>query len=140
MSVIDRVKGEVRARWSFGDTKDSGPMALDEAGKRLFVACQRPARILVFDCDGGKLVSWADCAAGAGDVVWDDTHERLYVLGSGVVNVFAIHKDRLRPVTTVTTASGARTGAWVRTSGRLCVGVPGKPPRGSEVWVYRAQP
>jgi hypothetical protein len=136
--AADPTKGEVVDRWKLLDAKDSGPMALDEASRRLFVVCRKPARVFACDTDTGRVVAWADCIADAGDAHFDESRRRLYVSGDGVIGVFGFEKDKFKLLGKVTVAPGARTSAWIPSSGRLCVGVPLKG-KDCEVWVYRAQ-
>lgn len=54
IAVVDRNAMKVVATWSVVSAKANFPMALDEANHRLFIGCRRPAKVLVYDTDGGK--------------------------------------------------------------------------------------
>jgi hypothetical protein len=49
IEVVDRKERKVMATWQLGGPRDNFPMALDETGHRLFVACRRPAEMLALD-------------------------------------------------------------------------------------------
>jgi hypothetical protein len=49
IAVVDRGLNVLEATWPMTDFKANFPMALDEAGHRLFVGCRNPARLVVFD-------------------------------------------------------------------------------------------
>ncbi len=55
--VLDRAKRSEVVRWRLGEYAANFPMALDEARHRLFVVTRRPAELLVFDTESGKLVA-----------------------------------------------------------------------------------
>ena len=49
VAVLERVKREVSATWKVSAARANYPMALDEAGGRLFVGARSPAVMLVYD-------------------------------------------------------------------------------------------
>jgi len=57
IEVVDRKKRQVLAKWPVTDAKSNFPMALDEAHHRLFVGCRKPAKVLAFDTETGKVVA-----------------------------------------------------------------------------------
>ncbi|HEX6464281.1 MAG TPA: hypothetical protein VFZ98_07510, partial [Vicinamibacterales bacterium] len=54
IAVVDRKTMQVLATWPVTTAKSNFPMALDEAGHRLFIGCRRPARALIYDTTTGK--------------------------------------------------------------------------------------
>jgi hypothetical protein len=48
-------------------------MALDEAGRRLFVGCRVPARLVVLDTDSGQVVAKLPTVGDADDVFFDSS-------------------------------------------------------------------
>ena len=57
IAVVDRASMKVAATWRVSTAASNFPMALDEAGHRLFVGCRRPARLLVYDTSSGKEIA-----------------------------------------------------------------------------------
>jgi hypothetical protein len=52
--IVDRRRMKVVGTWAVSKAKSNFPMALDEAGHRLFVGCRQPAEVLVYDTTSGK--------------------------------------------------------------------------------------
>ena len=75
-------------------------MALDEDGRRLFVASREPSRFIVLDSDCGKVLTSLPCVDIADEITYDGRQKRIYVAGTDFVDVFherdAGHYDRLR--------------------------------------------
>jgi WD40 repeat protein len=130
VAVIAREKRAVIARWNTADALANFPMALDEQGKRLFVVCRRPARMLVFDTDSGKVVQNLETVGDADDVFFELTRHQIYVSGGeGAVAVYGQsntydYKHRAH----IVTAPGARTSLFVPNWSRLFVAVPHRVP------------
>ena len=59
IAVVDTTSLKVVAEWPVNTCSGNFPMALDEANHRLFVACLRPARLLVLDMDSGSTLATA---------------------------------------------------------------------------------
>jgi hypothetical protein len=94
IAVVDRTTAKVIHTWRLDQAKANFPMALDEPGHRLFVACRRPARLLVIDTESGRTVDAADCVGDADDVWYDAPARRVYVSGGeGFVSVLALAAD-----------------------------------------------
>ncbi len=113
-------------------------MALDERGRRLFVGCREPARVLVYDTASGKTVTSFDIGRDADDIFFDSASRRLYVSsGEGFLHVFQqADSDRYRTVAKIPTAPGARTCLFVPEEGRLYLAVPRRGKRQAEIRVY----
>ncbi len=87
------------------------PMALDEAGHRLFVVTRFPARLLVFDTNTGKIVQSLQAVGDCDDVFYDQARKRIYASGGeGAVSVFEQQApDRYKELARIATVKGART-------------------------------
>ena len=138
IAVIDREKRSVVQTWRLDGTKGNFPMALDEAGHRLFVGCREPAKLLAIDTETGKVVHAQPCAGDTDDVWYDVAAARVYVSGgAGLVSVFARGEDgRLKPLSEVRTAPGARTSLFAPETSMLYVAVPHRGNQGAEIKVY----
>jgi DNA-binding beta-propeller fold protein YncE len=124
--VIDREKRSVIAEWNIAEASANFPMALDEERKRLFVVCRRPARMLVFDTNSGKIVQTLSTVGDADDIFFNTARRELYVSGGeGAVDVLGEdsangYKQRAR----IVTSAGARTSLFVPDWSRLFIAVP----------------
>jgi hypothetical protein len=138
VTVIDRQKRAVAGNWGLGGALANYPMALDEAGNRLFVGCRLPARLVVFDTATGRIAVALPTVGDVDDVFYDSTRRRVYAIGGeGAVDVFrqrdADHYERLERTAT---APGARTGLFVPALNRLFVAAPRRGSRPARVLVY----
>jgi DNA-binding beta-propeller fold protein YncE len=111
VAVVDREKHAITATWKTGVAFANYPMALDESDKRLFVVTRLPARLLVFDTNGGKIIQKLPAVGDCDDVFYDKNRKRIYASGGdGAISVFeqkdADHYSELARITTV---KGART-------------------------------
>jgi len=116
-------------------------MALDEANRRLFVGCRRPAKVLVFDTASGEPVTSFDTVGDTDDLFYDSVRKRLYVTGGeGYIDVVQDEgKDRFTRIAHVPTAAGARTSLFVPDEGRLYLAVPHRGAQKAEVRVFETR-
>jgi len=110
-------------------------MTLDEEHHRLFVAAQRPARLLVLNTDTGKVVASLPGAADTNDTAYDVTRKRIYVpSGEGFIFVYQqIDSDRYARIAKIPSAIGAGTSAYFGQVGKhnsLYLAVPARANRG----------
>jgi len=138
ISVVDRVKQAVVAGWSVPAAANF-PMALDEAGRRLFVAARAPAVLLVYDIDSGRVVARLPIGGDSDDLFYDGTRKRVYVVcGEGRVDVLRQDDpDHYVLEGTVKTAPRARTGLLVPEDGALYVAAPASGASPARVLVYK---
>jgi DNA-binding beta-propeller fold protein YncE len=139
--VVDRDKRARITSWPTTGATANFPMAIDEAHHRLFVGFRKPAKLVVFDTETGKVVADLDSAADADDIFYDNSRRRIYVSGGdGFVSIFQqVDSDHYNPVTKIATASGARTSLFVAELNRLYVAVPHRDGQKAEVRAYEAQ-
>jgi YVTN family beta-propeller protein len=126
LAVVDRQSMSIVATWKVAAAAANYPMALDEDGKRLFVVCRNPARVLVYNVTSGAMTMSVETVGDADDVFWDARRKRLYVIGGqGFVDVIQPQAgDRFGSVAHLATGSGARTGLFVPEIDRLFIAVP----------------
>ncbi|HEY6862640.1 MAG TPA: hypothetical protein VI319_01965 [Burkholderiales bacterium] len=138
--VVDRGKGAVTARWSV-PAQANFPMALDEAGRRLFVGARRPAVLLVYDIDSGKPVARIPIGDDTDDLYFDAARKRVYAIcGGGRVDV--LRQDGLDRYTlegSVRTAPRARTGIFVADEATLYVAAPASGGAPARLLAYRVR-
>jgi len=141
VAVIDRTKREVKSTWEVPGAQANFPMALDEAGRRLFVGARAPALMLVYDIDSGKAVAKVPIGGDTDDIFFDARRKRVYVIcGEGRVDVLRQETaDRYPHEASVKTAPRARTGLFVPEEGRLYVAAPAAGTGPAGILVYRVR-
>ena len=129
VTVIDRRTRSITAKWPIQGAAQNFPMALDEAGHRLFVGCRKPPKLVVFDTQTGKQLSAIDITGDTDDLFYDSDLRRIYISG-GAGSLTIVNADNYAGAETVPTAAGARTSLFVPEFKRLYVAVPhrGKQP------------
>ncbi len=140
IAVVDRRSMKVTGTWRVETAGANYPMSLDEANRRLFIGCRRPAKVLVFDTSSGKEIGSMDIVGDTDDLFYDATRKRLYVTGGdGYVDVIQDQgANRFTPLAHIATASGARTSLFVADQGRLYLAVPHRGNQKAEIRVYDA--
>jgi DNA-binding beta-propeller fold protein YncE len=106
VGVVDREKHTVINTWPTGQvSKHLIAMSFDEADHRLFVTTRTPGKLIVLDTDSGKVVTSLPCVSDNDDMAYDSASKRVYVSGSGFVDVYqqkdADHYDQIGHVATV---------------------------------------
>ncbi len=141
IAVVDRAKAAVVGSWKV-EPRDNFPMALDEGHRRLFVVARKPAKLLVFDTESGRVVATLDAPGDADDVFYDAAKRRIYISGGdGAIGVFQQKDaDHYDAIGTIATAGGARTSLFVAELNRLYLAVPHRGSQPAEVRVYEALP
>jgi len=127
---IDGRSHTVFASWPLHPYRDNGPMAIDEANRRIFVVCRRPAKLLVLNMDDEAVMASMSTVGDAGDVFYDRERKRVYVVGGeGFVDVFRQKSaDDYSVLSHTETLSGARTGLFVPEWNRVYVVARDRPP------------
>jgi DNA-binding beta-propeller fold protein YncE len=138
--AADRGSGKVVATWILKDAGRNFPMALDSAGKRLYVACRRPAKLLALNTETGKIESQVECVGDADEVFVDSAGRLLAIGGDGAMDVFEARAGTLTRVASVKTESGARTGLFVPQRHAIYVAVPARSGHAAEVREYTLTP
>jgi YVTN family beta-propeller protein len=143
VAVIDRVKREVIATWSFAqEGRNNGSMAFDEADHRLFVHAREPGKIVVLDTDTGKVVTTFVSGGMVDDAVYDPGMRRLYVTGVPFINVFqkSDEGDRYDLLGQVPTAFHSITGFLIPSLNRYYLAVNHHGETSAVVQVYQVVP
>jgi DNA-binding beta-propeller fold protein YncE len=141
ITVIDRLKRSVVAKWDTADAAQNFPMALDEATQRLFVGARRPAVLLVYDTATGKVVTKLAIGQDTDDIFFDSARKRVYVIcGEGRIDIFTQQSpDKYSLAGSVHTAPRARTGLFVAGAGKLYVAAPATGSSPARVLSYRVR-
>jgi hypothetical protein len=111
VAVVDRKQGTVFAKWALGEARADFPMALDEADHRLFVVCRKPAELVVFDTESGKIIASLPVVGDSDDLFFDSARRRIYISGGeGFISVVEQRNpNHYEAVAKIATAAGART-------------------------------
>jgi DNA-binding beta-propeller fold protein YncE len=138
IEVLDGAQMKVVAKWPVKAAAANYPMALDEKNHRLFAGCRKPARVLVFDTESGRMTTQFPCPGDTDDLFYDAARKRLYVAGGeGFIEAFEQKTpDEYRSVGRIATAPGARTALYVAAWSRLFVAVPHRGAQGAEIRIY----
>jgi DNA-binding beta-propeller fold protein YncE len=142
IAVVDREKRAVTAAWPTPAAKENFPMALDEEHHRLFVGARKPAKLMVFDTESGKVVTELPSPGDADDIFYDAARRRIYISGGeGFIGIIQQQDaDHYKTLTKIPTVAGARTSLFVPELNRLYLAVPHRGRQRAEVRVYEAQP
>src|SRR5262249_55236561 len=76
--VIDPDKKEIVGNYPVKMAVGGHPLALDEANKRIFVGCRKPAMVVVLDSDTGKEITGVAIPQDIDDLFYDAKRKRLY--------------------------------------------------------------
>ncbi len=137
VAVIDRTTQKVVDLWRLS-CAGNFPMALDEAGHRLFIGCRTPAEVLVYDTATGKQMAALPIAPDVDDLFYDPAGKYLFAsCGAGSLLAFAQRApDRYELLTEMKTSPGARTSLFDAVRLRLYVAAPRDGSRPAQVMVY----
>ncbi len=129
VAVVDRRSQTVTESWAVRQ-RGNQAMALDEADRRIFVACQRPAKLLVLNMDDGSIMASMSTAADANEVFYDQQHKRIYVIGGeGEIAPYSQKgPDEYVALSRTDTIEQARTGLFVPEWNRIFVAARNRPP------------
>ncbi len=143
IAVVNRSTHSI-IRWPL-TFESNFPMALDEAGHRLFVATRTPPRLAVFDTKSGHMVAALAAVQDADDLYFDSARKRVYISGGeGYINVFQQDDaDHYRLLAKVHSAIGARTAGYFgkgkKGFDRFYLAIPARADHGAEVWIFTIQ-
>ncbi len=138
VQMVDREKRTVIATWNLAEMRGNFPMALDEAGHRVLVACRNPATLLTLDAESGKTLSTTECAGDADEVFFDAARGRAYVIGGeGFIDSMTSQADHEWRRERINTVRGARTGLFDAMTGTIYLAVPRRGEQAAEIRVFR---
>jgi DNA-binding beta-propeller fold protein YncE len=88
VAVVEPAGAKVAKTWAIPDGKKNGPMALNQAERRLYVATRNPAKFFAYDTDSRKVLASMATVGGAGDMFFDEKRRQVYVSGGdGYISV-----------------------------------------------------
>jgi DNA-binding beta-propeller fold protein YncE len=142
VAAIDREKRKVIATWPTGQVaKHLVAMSFDEADHRLFVTTRTPGKLIVLDSESGKVVTSLPCVGMNDDMAYDPANKRIYVAGSGFLDVFQQKDaDHYEQIGHVAGAFRAKTAILVPQLNSYYLAVPHHGAKEAAVRVYKVQP
>jgi YVTN family beta-propeller protein len=139
IAVLERSSGKLLAQWPLTHAANF-PMALDPAQPRLFTVFRKPARLVAYATDDGKVLADVPVCGDADDVFFDAKRHRVYaVCGEGFVDVFDANSG-LKSLGRLPTSEGARTGLFVPALDRLVVAARAHGKEPATLWVFAPAP
>jgi len=138
VAVIETAALSVATTWKLSKAAEDVPAAFDGVHKLLYVACRKPATLLLLDGETGKEIASLPTVEGADDMFFDADLNRVYVTGGGG-EVDAYQADGakgIRAIGAMRTAPGAKTALFVPQRHELFVGIPGLNGHDAGVRVY----
>jgi DNA-binding beta-propeller fold protein YncE len=79
--AVDLAKRSVVQRWPLEGCEMPTGMAIDDAERRLFIACGKSAKLAIFDLDLHRIKASVPVGFGADSVAYDPGLHRIYVTG-----------------------------------------------------------
>jgi DNA-binding beta-propeller fold protein YncE len=141
IAVVDKKTRQVMETWPVKDGQQNSAMALDEAGKRLFVVTRKPFKLVVLDTSTGRSVASFDAPQRTNELLFDARNRRLYLTGDDHVAVFRQRDaDHYEELAKVPSDKGAKTALLVPELNLLYVAVAGKGSTAAGVLRYAVLP
>jgi len=138
IAVVDQGARKQIAAWPTGELTANFPLALDESHQRVLAVFRHPARLAVFQAQGGSRVASAQTCGDSDDLFIDAKRSLVYVIcGEGYVDVFAARGESYTSLGRIATRPGARTGLFVPEIDRLLVAARASASESAAVWVLR---
>jgi DNA-binding beta-propeller fold protein YncE len=139
IAVIDRTRRAVTETWPMETFRANFPMVLDEPSRRLFIGCRRPARLVVLDATTGTSVAVLPISSDIDDLFFDAMRKQLYLAcGEGFVDTIQqTTPDTYKRISTLPTATGARTAFWSPDLDRFYLAVPDRGTQNAEIRVFQ---
>ena len=136
--VVDLTRRAVAETWPLEGAEANYPMAIQGADRRLFVACRKPAQLVVLDPAKGRVFEALPLSGDPDDLFLDEASSRVFVAcGAGSIDVFD-RRDlgKYAPLERIETRSGARTCLFSPGEEELFVAVPKAGGSAAEIRVY----
>ncbi|HXV01267.1 MAG TPA: YncE family protein, partial [Caulobacteraceae bacterium] len=124
VAAVDVARRSVTQRWPLSGCEFPTGLAIDVADRRLFIACGKSSKLLVFDLRRHRAIASVPVGFGADSVAYDPELRRIYVTGLtgllGVINQAA--PDTYRASESIRLHFNAHTLAVDPATHRLYVG------------------
>jgi len=146
IGVADLKQLKLINKWSRTTPAGNFPMALDSAGRRLFIGYRHPAKLVVMDIKTGKQLSINEMTNDTDDLFFDEETRRVYASCGGgytrlgYINIFQSQSENMyRQIASIPTRNGARTSLLVPRLHLFLVPEPSVYTHHAELMVYKIQ-
>jgi DNA-binding beta-propeller fold protein YncE len=141
LATIDLTKNTVTDKWKVEIASANFPMALDSKKHRLFIGCRNPAKLLVLNCETGKIIDVISIDADTDDIFYDSYSKQIFIsCGSGYIDVIKqIDPDRFGAISRIESLSGARTSLFVPELNELIIASPARAGREAQLLIYEVK-
>jgi len=141
VGVFDKNNHKLLNTWPMPDATENVPMSLNEADHRLFVVCRKPARLVVFDTETGKVVAALPSVDRADDMAYDSANKMIYVSGGdGFISVYSQKDpDHYEHVANVASGPAAKVSMFVPELKRLYVASSAKGTEPAKILIYNVK-
>jgi DNA-binding beta-propeller fold protein YncE len=114
-------------------------MALDATNHRLFVACRKPAKLIVFDTETGNEVTSLPTVDRADDMYYNPKTKQIYVSGgNGFIGVYSQKDpDHYEEIAKVPSGPAAKVSIFIPELNRLYVAASAEGANSAKVLVYQ---
>ena len=108
IQVVDCKEQKVVAEYTLGDLTSPHGLALDSNLGRLF-SVGKNGKLVVLDADSGKILQTVDVNKNSDQIAYDPALKRLYIPGSGVIDVVQMGPEGGQVIGTVSVATGCHS-------------------------------
>ena len=141
VAVVDKTSLKVTAMWPVREGDNNAPIALDEAGHRLFVVTRKPFRFVAIDTLTGASVASLEAPPRTNELVYDRANRRIYLTGDDYISVIRQDgADKYGEIARIKSDKGAKTALLVPELDLLYVAVAGNGTTTAGVLQYAVLP
>lgn len=113
VAAVDVAARSVVQRWDLPGCTEPTGMAIDEVGRRLFIACAGNAVLTIFDLNAHRVSASVPVGGGPDSVAFDPELHRIYTAGkAGVLTVIQVSPDAYEVLDSIKLHYGAHTLAF----------------------------
>ena len=136
--VIDKTKGKVVLKVKISGATNNFSMAVDTKNRRLFVGCQSPSKIVIFDTETCRQLTSFDCDGDPNSMYFDPKKLRLYVsCGAGFIDIFEqTTGDEFKLIEKRATRNGAKISIYIPGKDLFLVAIPSTLNKPAEINVF----
>lgn len=121
VGVVDLRRRALAAVWSLPGPSLNSAMAYDSDDHLLFIGSRNPGKLYVLDSRNGSVIDVLDIVDMSDDMTFDKRHHRLYIMGTGGLDVVAQRsRTRYELIQHVDTLGG-KTSVYVPSLNRFYV-------------------
>ena len=142
VGVYDRAARKQLALWPIASVaKHNVALGFDESAHRLFLSTRQPDKLVVMNSDTGAIVASYDTTPLVDDLAFDPASKRIYLPGSGFVDVFQEKDaDHYELLAHVPGSFRAKTALLVPSLKKYFLAVPRHDKQVAEVRIFDVQP